>query len=127
VVVSDADCAAVRLRSCVYTPHFKTPWICRSINVVILVGGYPFYPESPYYLLTKGQTSNAQTALLEIHGDSDQTLLDAELKRIGANVAFSKEVHAAAALKGPLLAQCSQRTNLVSIMFTHPLQSSSLR
>lgn len=70
------------------------------------------YPESPYYLLKKGHTEKARKALNRIHGSKDQTLIDAEIKRITSNVAFSEEVRVAASRKGPLLVQCFQGTNL---------------
>ena len=71
------------------------------------------YPESPYYLLKKGHAEKARKALNQIHGSKDQTLIDAEIKRITSNVAFSEEVRVAASQKGPLLVQCFQGTNLV--------------
>ncbi|KAF2491375.1 general substrate transporter [Lophium mytilinum] len=86
--------------------------VLQFVFVVILVGGYPFYPESPHYLLSKDQTAKATKALTQIHGSGDPSLIDAELSRISANVRSSKEVQASAAQKGPLLLQCFRGTNL---------------
>ncbi|KAF2811807.1 MFS general substrate transporter [Mytilinidion resinicola] len=87
-------------------------FLCGRGVAVILVGGYPFYPESPYYLISKDETEKARKALTQIYGSSDSSLIDADLSRISANVTFSKEVQAAAAQKGPLLLQCFRGTNL---------------
>lgn len=91
---------------------YRTLIVLQFVFVMILVGGYPVYPESPYYLLKKGHTEQARVALSHIHGSKDQTLIDAEEKRIASNVAFSEDVRATASRNGPLLVQCFQGTNL---------------
>lgn len=74
---------------------------------------YPFYPESPYYLIKKGRPEKAKNALERIHGRGDPVLIEAELARITSVVQFSQEIQEAAATKGSLLAQCFQGPNLV--------------
>ena len=79
----------------------------------VLIGIYPWFPESPYYLIQKGRVEEARKSLNRIHGSSDQGLIEAELLRIQSNITFSNELHAAAtSAKGPILLQCFQKPNL---------------
>jgi Sugar (and other) transporter len=74
---------------------------------------YPFYPESPYYLLGKGKPEHARKALNRIHGSGDQALIDAEMTRIKGLIVSNEETKQAAQERGPLLFQCWKGTNLV--------------
>ena len=74
---------------------------------------YPFFPESPYYLLQKGDTKRARESLVRMHGSEDQVLIDAEVTRIQSNVIASEEAKRAAQNNGPLVLQCLQGSNLV--------------
>jgi hypothetical protein len=82
---------------------------------VVLIVIYPWYPESPYFLIKKGRMEQARKSLNKIHGSDDQDLIEAELARITDVVQFSDAIQEAAATKGSLLAQCFQGPNLVSI------------
>jgi len=82
---------------------------------VVLIVIYPWYPESPYFLIKKGRMEQARKSLNKIHGSDDQDLIEAELARITDVVQFSDAIQEAAATKGSLLAQCFQGANLVSI------------
>ncbi|PMD60991.1 general substrate transporter [Hyaloscypha bicolor E] len=82
------------------------------IGAVILIVIYPWYPESPYFLIKKGRMEQARKSLNKIHGSEDQTLIEAELARITDVVQFSDAIQEAAAAKGSLLAQCFQGPNL---------------
>ena len=74
---------------------------------------YPFFPESPYYLLQKGDIKRARESLVRMHGSDDQVLIDAEVTRIQSNVIASEEVKRAAQNNGPLVLQCFQGSNQV--------------
>jgi hypothetical protein len=63
--------------------------------------------------LKKGRNEQARKALNLIHGPGDQSLIDAEMRRIADTIDFSEEIQQAAAQKGPLILQCFQGTNLV--------------
>ncbi|PMD13435.1 general substrate transporter [Hyaloscypha hepaticicola] len=80
--------------------------------VAALLVVYPFYPESPYYLIKKGRPEQARKALDKIHGRDDLALLEAEMARLTEVVQFSEAIQEAAATKGSLLRQCFQGSNL---------------
>ncbi|KAF2094705.1 general substrate transporter [Rhizodiscina lignyota] len=85
-------------------------------HVAILLVIYPFFPESPYYLIKIGKDDAARKALIHVHGGHDQSLIDAEMKRLAAQVEFSEELQRAAMAKGPPLLQVFQGTNLKRTM-----------
>ena len=78
----------------------------------VLLAVYPWYPESPYYLIKRGDYDLARISLARIHGSDDQALIDAEMRRMGKDVAFSQAIRVDAEQSGPLLRQCFQGTNL---------------
>lgn len=82
---------------------------------VIMLLFYPFFPESPYFLLAKGKAEEARESLLHTHGSSDHLLIEAEMIRIERSVTFSKEMAAAVGQQGPGWLQCLKGANLVCI------------
>ncbi|KIW64068.1 hypothetical protein, variant [Phialophora macrospora] len=80
--------------------------------VVPLFALYPFFPESPYYLIKRGRTEEARKSLNKIHGSHDQALIEAEMVRITSNVEYSENLRTAAAQNGPLILQCFKGVNL---------------
>jgi hypothetical protein len=72
-----------------------------------------WFPESAYYLIKKGRLEDARKALNQTHGSGDQSLIDAEMRRLEENVRFSEEILKEAALGGPLIYQCFRGNNLV--------------
>jgi hypothetical protein len=80
---------------------------------VLIFAVYPFLPESPYYLLRKGNPDQAQKSLNRIHGSQDQNFISIELERIAKNVKFSDELAKAAATNGLPYLQLFRGTNLV--------------
>jgi hypothetical protein len=80
-----------------------------------LFAGYFFFPESAYYLLSKGKVEAAKEALRRTHGGDDQEFLDIEIKRIERNVQISEEYKKENAFAGPAYYQCFRGTNLVSL------------
>ncbi|OCL04121.1 general substrate transporter [Glonium stellatum] len=95
---------------------YQTVIVLQFLYVAILLAVYPFFPESPYFLLQKGDAKRARESLVRIHGSDDQVLIDAEVARIQSNVIASEEVKRAAENKGPLLQQCFTGTNLKRTM-----------
>jgi hypothetical protein len=85
------------------------------LSQVPLVIFYPFFPESPYYLLKHNKNDSARNSLERIWGKNDQELINAEMERIQANVEFSEGMIADAKLKGPLIVQAFQGTNRVCL------------
>jgi hypothetical protein len=79
----------------------------------VLLLGYPFFPESAYYLIKTGKIDAARKALLRVHGTKNQDLIAIEMKRIARDVETSDELARQAALNGPGLYQCFRGTNLV--------------
>ena len=82
---------------------------------VLIFVVYPFLPESPYYLLRKGNSDQARKSLNKIHGSQDQIFISIELERIDKNVKFSDELARTAAANGPPYIQLFRGTNLVII------------
>lgn len=80
---------------------------------MLLLVFYPFFPESPYWLIKKGRVEDARKSLLRIHGRDDPVLIDAEVARIQGMVNFSEELKSQAAQKGIPVLQCLQGRNLV--------------
>jgi sugar porter (SP) family MFS transporter len=73
---------------------------------------WPWYPESPYWLLKKRRFDEAQHHLEKIHGRKSEELITCEINRLQQVVQFSEELLSAAKAKGPLFAQCFQGSNL---------------
>ena len=75
---------------------------------------YPWFPESPSYLLRKGREEEARKSLNRIHGSGDQSLIKAEMIRIQSNITFDDELRAAAGAQSnkPKLVQCFIKPNL---------------
>jgi hypothetical protein len=74
---------------------------------------YPFFPESPYWLIKNGKFDDARKSLNTIHGSGDQAFIDFEMKRLTGEVRESQELAEQTKLKGPPYLQIFQRPNLV--------------
>jgi hypothetical protein len=112
MVLSNISNSPVCVCLCVNTTSIGLYEADLSCLPAVLLLGYPFFPESPFYLLKRERTEDAKTALAQIHGRSDQSLLDAELARIEAIIRASEEVGQEGQQKGPLFFQCFRGTNL---------------
>ena len=95
------------------TWSFQTLIVLQFAFVAALLVGYPFFPESPYYLLKKNKEDAARKALNRIHGSGDKDLIDAEVARIQELIDVSKTLEAVAGMDGPPIVQCFKGTNLV--------------
>jgi len=74
---------------------------------------YPFFPESPYWLIRNGKLDEARQSLNKIHGSKDQEFINSEMRRIEEDVRFSEELAGQVKLKGPAYLQLFQGNNLV--------------
>jgi Sugar (and other) transporter len=101
------------------TSEIVGKWSYESLIVLqymfplILLLFAPWFPESAYYHLRKGETEKARKSLIRTYGSGDQDLIDCEMKRIAENVRYSEEIATAAAVHGPLIKQCFSATNIV--------------
>jgi len=87
----------------------------------ILLLIWPFYPESPYYLIKKGRSEAARKALSRIHGSKDPDFLRIEYQRIEANVRMSEELANESGLKGPGYYRVFRGSNLVLVLLLQRL------
>lgn len=93
------------------TSEIDGEWSWKSIVVMlyffpaVLLIVWPFYPESPYYLMKKGRIEDARKSLQRIHGSKDPDYVEIELKRIQSNVQESDEFMKTAAVNGPAFYQ----------------------
>ena len=74
---------------------------------------YPFFPESPYYLIKNGKYDEARKSLNRIHGSSQQEYINLQMTRIEKSVQFSEELAKLTAANGPAFFQLFRGTNLV--------------
>jgi Sugar (and other) transporter len=93
---------------------YETMFVVQYIFPFVLFCGYPFFPESPYYLLKKGKIDQARKSLNRIHGSGDQDFINIELERIQNNVRTSEELELTRmAAKGVPYLQLFRGINLV--------------
>lgn len=59
---------------------------------VILTSVWPFFPESPYWLVRNGKIEQAKRALQRVYGFKDHRFYDIEVRRMQEEIAFSQEV-----------------------------------
>lgn len=93
---------------------FKSLILMEYFFAVLLFVMYPFFPESPYFLIKKGKPDEARKSLNKIHGAQDQNFISVEFDRIEKNVKFSDELARIAAANGPPYYQLFRGTNLVA-------------
>ena len=90
--------------------------ILQFMFIIVLALGYPFFPESPYYLIMKDRDDDTvRKSLCRIHGSTDPGLIEAELIRIKANFAASQELNRLAGTDGHPLFQIFKPRHLVSL------------
>ena len=85
----------------------------------VLLIMWPFYPESPYYLIKKGRPEDARKALRRIHGPGDPEFIEIEFRRIEEDVRLSDELAMQSSSHGPGYYLVFRGTNLVFIGFYH--------
>lgn len=87
--------------------------LTQFVFVLVLMIGYPFFPESPYYLLKNKNEERARKMLQRIHGNGMPELINAEIIRMNESIAISQVLEKEAKMDGPLILQCFKGTNLV--------------
>lgn len=59
---------------------------------VILIAVWPFFPESPYWLVRNGKIDKAKKALQRVYGFKEMEFYDIEVRRIQEEVILSREL-----------------------------------
>ncbi|KAI5295798.1 hypothetical protein KEM52_000176 [Ascosphaera acerosa] len=79
--------------------HGKWQWWLPVVGMyvfpVVLVAGYFFFPESPYWLLREGRRADAVRSLRRVHGIKEEGFYVAEVRRIEEEIRIVQEVQAA--------------------------------
>jgi len=78
-----------------------TPVVGMYIFPLILVSGWPFFPESPYWLIREGKLIAAKKALRSAFGFKEESFYDTEIHRI------QEEIRTTTTLQGDLDAKHS--------------------
>lgn len=63
-----------------------------SNGQVILLCGWPFFPESPYWLLRRGSVDRAKKALRRMYGFQDESFYDIEVHRMQEELRVTSEL-----------------------------------
>ncbi|KAJ9659597.1 hypothetical protein H2198_003010 [Neophaeococcomyces mojaviensis] len=69
-----------------------TPVVAMYIFPIILTAVWPFFPESPYWLVRNGKIDQAKKALQRVYGFKEMEFYDIEVRRLQDEIAFSREV-----------------------------------
>ncbi|KAB5570029.1 general substrate transporter [Coniochaeta sp. 2T2.1] len=67
------------------------PW--PSQQKVILTITWPFFPESPYWLIRKGRSDDAKAALRRIYGFEEAAYYDIEVARLEEDIRLTNSLH----------------------------------
>ncbi|KIV82019.1 hypothetical protein PV11_04160 [Exophiala sideris] len=79
-----------------------TPVVAMYIFPLILTAVWPFFPESPYWLVRQGETSKARKALRRVYGFKEEAFYDLEIHRM------EEEIRLTTVLQGDLDARHSR-------------------
>lgn len=88
--------------------------------IVILTLVWPFFPESPYWLVRRGRRADARKALQRIYGFKEDGFYDIEIKRMEEEIRITNDLHGNIDARPPrrvlgvnveLEAQCFDATN----------------
>src|SRR5690348_8785663 len=60
---------------------------------VILTLSWPFFPESPYWLVRHGRRAEATRALQRIYGFKEQSFYDIEITRMEEEIRLTSDLH----------------------------------
>lgn len=67
-------------------------WLLTFRALVILTVVWPFFPESPYWLVRYGKIEQAKKALKRVYGFKEMEYYEIEVRRMQEEIAFSREV-----------------------------------
>ncbi|KAH9218411.1 general substrate transporter [Leptodontidium sp. 2 PMI_412] len=68
------------------------PVVAMYIFPLILSSVWPFFPESPYWLVRQGRETEARKSLQRIYGFKELEFYDMELHRMQAEIAFTRDL-----------------------------------
>lgn len=69
----------------------RTNWL--HYSPAALIAGYPWFPESPYWLIREGKPEKAAQALRRIYGGADFEFLEIEARRLQEDVRMNTELN----------------------------------
>ncbi|KAG9254735.1 general substrate transporter [Emericellopsis atlantica] len=69
------------------------PVVAMYIFPLILTAAWPFFPESPYWLVRRGRTLDAKRALRRIYGFQEAEYYDIEVNRLEEEIRITNDVH----------------------------------
>lgn len=67
-------------------------YTCAHQFAVILTVVWPFFPESPYWLVRRGRREDARRCLRRIHGISEEAFYDHEIARLEEEIRITSEI-----------------------------------
>ncbi|KAL2832184.1 general substrate transporter [Aspergillus cavernicola] len=73
------------------------PVVAMYIFPLILTAGWFFFPESPYWLVRCGKTTQAKKELKKVYGFNNDTFYDIEIRRMEEEIRIATEVQGTAA------------------------------
>lgn len=100
-------------------PHGVTGTLTASL-IVLLTMMWPFFPESPYWLVRRGRRAEAKKALHRIHGFKDDEYYEIEVSRMEEEIRITSDLHGHIDSRPPrrllginveLEAECFEATN----------------
>ncbi|KAJ5636517.1 uncharacterized protein N7484_009830 [Penicillium longicatenatum] len=59
---------------------------------LILVSGWLFFPESPYWLIRQGKTAQGRKSLKVVYGFKDESFYDAEINRMQSEIRLTRDL-----------------------------------
>ncbi|KAJ4077881.1 hypothetical protein BFJ70_g16431 [Fusarium oxysporum] len=69
------------------------PVVAMYIFPLMLTVSWPFFPESPYWLVRRGRTADAKKALRRIYGFEETEYYDIEVSRIEEEIRLTNDLH----------------------------------
>ncbi|KAE8347867.1 hypothetical protein BDV24DRAFT_2293 [Aspergillus arachidicola] len=69
------------------------PVVAMYIFPLILTTGWFFFPESPYWLVRRGESTKAKEELKKIYGLSNDTFYNIEIRRMEEEIRIASEIH----------------------------------
>lgn len=83
---------AMYIFPCMFHPFFRG-FQSLMHDTVILTVSWPFFPESPYWLVRRGRVGDAKKALRRIYGFKETEYYDIEVSRIEEEIRLTRDLH----------------------------------
>ncbi|KAB8224283.1 general substrate transporter [Aspergillus novoparasiticus] len=68
------------------------PVVSMYIFPLILISGWLFFPESPYWLIRQGKTAQGRKSLKVLYGFKDESFYDVEIKRMEGEIRVTRDL-----------------------------------